>query len=277
MDYYGEDPILYIRPQEAVGVVGASPYKTRQWPFGVYGGKMRFRTVHTKIWQDEWFSSLSRASKLVFIYLITNRSIGMSGIYELPDRVICFDTGLNQSEIDPVKEELAPKVSFFKGWVFVKNSTRYNTFKGKKLEVAKNNEVSLVPLDVKKALVEGKDDRVSIPHRYPSDTSISSPININIRKGGVGGKKNTIDLSGLYALSEKDFEGIAKKYGYPIAFVRSKYDDLVGWVEERPNNPILKGRVWKRTLMNWVKRDGLKIKQDYAKTNNKRSVDLSGL
>ena len=135
------------------------------------------------MWQDEWFSSLSRAGKLVFIYLVTNRNIGMSGIYELPDRVICFDTGINQSEIDSVKKELSGKVSFFKDWIFVVNSTRYNTFKGEKLEVAKGNEVSQVPSDVKKMLVKGKDDRVSIPHRYPSDTSISSPININISKG----------------------------------------------------------------------------------------------
>jgi hypothetical protein len=83
-------------------------------------------------------------------------------------------------------------------------------------------------------------------------------------KEGENGKK-VIDTAPLYQLTDKDFEEIATKYGCPMSFVRSKYDDLIGWVEEKPNDTRLRGRVWKMTLMNWVKRDSLKIKQDYAK------------
>jgi len=77
-------------------------------------------------------------------------------------------------------------------------------------------------------------------------------------------KKGT--YTNLTDLTDKDFIEIATKYDCPIAFVRSKYDDMVLWVGEKTGRD--KGRNWKLTLMNWVKRDGLKIKQDYAKQNS---------
>lgn len=60
-------------------------------------------------------------------------------------------------------------------------------------------------------------------------------------------------------VTETDLEEIAEKYHVPLAFVKSKYDDMILWVGERPNDKRCKGRNWRMTLMNWVKRDALKI------------------
>ena len=59
-----------------------------------------------------------------------------------------------------------------------------------------------------------------------------------------------------------------------LAFVRSKFEDVCNWEDEKPGR--MRKRNWKLTLINWVKRDGLKIQQDYAK-NNKRGIDASNL
>lgn len=152
---------------------------------------MKFRSVHTKIWQDEWFSTLSRAGKLVFLYTITNPNIGMTGMYELPDRVVCFDTGLNQSELEDVKKELVGKVRFEDGWVYVINSTRYNTFRGEQLKQAEEKEASQIPKDVYTALSTGKPYGVSMPHGCPMDASISYPILSSNKKRGVGERTYT--------------------------------------------------------------------------------------
>jgi hypothetical protein len=48
--------------------------------------------------------------------------------------------------------------------------------------------------------------------------------------------------------------------------VRSKFDDVCNWEDEKPGR--MKGRNWKLTLMNWVKRDAIKIRQE---ENDKRS------
>jgi hypothetical protein len=60
-------------------------------------------------------------------------------------------------------------------------------------------------------------------------------------------------------LTDKDLQEIADKYGVPMSFVRSKYDDMVLWVGGRPGSAKLKGRNWKLTLMRWVKSDALKV------------------
>jgi hypothetical protein len=69
----------------------------------------------------------------------------------------------------------------------------------------------------------------------------------------------------LENIKESDFEEIAGKYQVPVAFVRSKYDDMVLWAGERPKNPKLKDRDWKLTLMRWVKSDSIKIKSQPRK------------
>ena len=49
-------------------------------------------------------------------------------------------------------------------------------------------------------------------------------------------------------------------YSVPIAFVRSKYDDMINWHEENPakNNKLN----WKATLRNWVKKDAMERREN---------------
>ena len=62
-----------------------------------------------------------------------------------------------------------------------------------------------------------------------------------------------------FGLKEKDFREIAQRRDCPLAFVRSKYEDMILWHEE---NPLKNRRLdWRATLRVWVKKDFLKIKQ----------------
>ena len=46
-----------------------------------------FRSVQTRMWrEDEWFQDLDTDARLLFIYLFTNPSASISGIYRLPRR-----------------------------------------------------------------------------------------------------------------------------------------------------------------------------------------------
>ena len=54
-----------------------------------------YRQVHTKIWADSWFIELSIEQKLLFFYLITNRYTSVCGLYELPLRIMSFETGID--------------------------------------------------------------------------------------------------------------------------------------------------------------------------------------
>ena len=118
---------------------------------------MKARIIHTKIWTDYWFKKLNRSSKIVFLYLLSNQFIGLSGIYEITNEQICFDVGITSTELEEAKKHLSKKISFHENWVKIFNYEKYQTYKGSKNEVAKEKERNLVPSVIR--------DTLSIPYR----------------------------------------------------------------------------------------------------------------
>lgn len=105
---------------------------------------MKTRIVHTKVWRDEWFVNLSKEAKLLWIYLLTNDKINISGIYEISDRELKFDLGFEVE--DKIKQELKPKALFCKGWVFIPNTEKYNSYRNSpKNQTAFTREILCIP------------------------------------------------------------------------------------------------------------------------------------
>lgn len=116
---------------------------------------MKTRKVKTKIWRDEWYLNLSRASKILFVFLFTNEYMGLSGFVEIPDSLICFHTGLTQSELTECKRELYPKVKFAKGWVYVVNLLEHDPIEGgetNNVYKAYIKELETLPDDIRQEL-----------------------------------------------------------------------------------------------------------------------------
>lgn len=147
---------------------------------------MKTRIVHTKIWTDQFFVELSRAGKLLFLYILTCPENNISGCFELPDRKMLFDTGLNNTELEQAKVELNTKVSFIHGWVVVHNSTKYQQYKGPKNEKARQKELELTPPLVK--------DTLSIPYRYPIDSTRNQKSEIRNKKPEINDVQKFLEL-----------------------------------------------------------------------------------
>lgn len=158
---------------------------------------MKTRIVHTKIWEDEWFGSIPRASKLLFLYLITCPQNNICGIFEICDRVLMFNSGLNQVELEQAKKDLEGRVIFYQSWVKLTKSNKYNNYvTSPKLEVALKRELDLIPEVILKYM-NGYDTSIH--------TSIYTPINhkskiINNNKGGVGGFGNLESLTNEHCI-----------------------------------------------------------------------------
>ena len=218
---------------------------------------MKQRKIYTKIWKDDWFCSLSQNSKLLFLYLLTNESIGFSGCYELSDRQIVFDT--NIKDLEKIKKELFPKIIFFNGWVYVVNAQGYNNFVGDSFEKAIKKEIDLIPENIKNTLINAKEyptPEVSVGYSWGTNSTCNNNNN---------NKYNNIE-----DLKEEDFENISEKYQVPVSFVKSKLDDLINWHEKNPQKNHYKNYL--SALRDWVKRDMLKIKLDYGKQNSEVSI-----
>ena len=144
---------------------------------------MKTRILWTKIWEDDWFDGLSRKAKLLFIYLLTNSQIGLTGCYEIRDKTITYHTHLTDKELPLAKKELEPKAVFFNGWVYLKNAVGYNGFTGSSNEVAKSREMALIPVSVKVALFKGEE------YTPPTPSIQSINLNHNHNKNKKGYKK----------------------------------------------------------------------------------------
>lgn len=120
---------------------------------------MKTRIIWTKIYEDSWFSTLTLDEKFVFIYLFTNQRIGHTGIYELPQRVVEFEIGIENSHYKKmkVKFEKASKVFFYEDWIFIPNAAHYGGYSGPRNKTAYENERKSIPLKVIEAFKVKRD------------------------------------------------------------------------------------------------------------------------
>jgi len=104
-----------------------------------------YRQIHTKIWKDGWFIDLSPKDKLLFIYLFSNERACLAGIYELPLRVIAFETGLSEDQVIEALDRFARagKAFYQDGLIWIVNLIRYNAHSLTNPKIRGNIESSL--------------------------------------------------------------------------------------------------------------------------------------
>jgi hypothetical protein len=147
-----------------------------------------FRSVQTRMWrEDEWFQGLPTDARLLFVYLFTNPSASVSGIYRLPLPTIIFESGIPEPRTRELLAQFAAvkKVFYADGVVWVVRM-RENQMPGKispQLITHLNQEVAKIPYcQLKLAYLKHYGypmDTVSIPvletFSTPDPVSIPSP------------------------------------------------------------------------------------------------------
>ena len=130
-----------------------------------------FRQIHVSIWKDPWFLELDANEKLLFIYLFSNESTSLAGIYEIAFRVICFETNLDAEfvKITLKKFEEANKVIFKDGIVWVKNLRKYNSSTSPKVVTRLEKDLQEIPeCPIKQEYISYYNN--NIPHIYHTNT-----------------------------------------------------------------------------------------------------------
>jgi len=142
-----------------------------------------FRTVKCAMWrEDEWFQSLTPDERLLFIYLFTNPSASVAGIYKLPLRTISFESGL---ALDRCKTIIARftkdnKAYYEDGVVWVRRMREHqlpgNISNQVAIRLARDVEaIPDCPLKTRYLQAYGAKTGVQIPYEYPTDT-VSIPL-----------------------------------------------------------------------------------------------------
>lgn len=110
----------------------------------------KMRSVYSKIWEDNWFSTqLNPLDRYLFLYLLTNQSSTLCGIYEIPIKRISSDTGLDAKDIEDVYfPRMSKKITYYKGWICIHNWSRYHSEGSPKLQIGIKNDLKAVPKDI---------------------------------------------------------------------------------------------------------------------------------
>jgi hypothetical protein len=85
--------------------------------------------LYTSIWNDAKFTEYTSEQQLIFIYLISNPSCKLSGIYQISPKQISYSTNIDRNKVvDSLKEFDSETIEYdaAAGVVFIKNHFKHN-------------------------------------------------------------------------------------------------------------------------------------------------------
>jgi DnaD/phage-associated family protein len=130
-----------------------------------------FRQIHVSIWKDAWFLDLEPDEKLLFVYLFSNESTSLSGIYRLARKVMHFETGLTKERASEILDKFqeAGKVYYQGDIVWIVNMRKYHETKSSKVATRIKKDLELIPdCELKQKYIAYCTP--NIPYGYPMDT-----------------------------------------------------------------------------------------------------------
>lgn len=136
----------------------------------------KFRYINTKFWNDNFITNLDPLEKFLFLYFLTNEHTNIAGIYELPLRVMAFETGIDKETLPKMIERFEGKIYYMDGWVFIKNFLKHQELKSKTIKNAVLTIIDTLPIGVMESIYRvcgGYDDP---PRGYHILISILKPI-----------------------------------------------------------------------------------------------------
>ncbi len=106
----------------------------------------KYRQIHLTFWQDPFIEELEPLQKYFYLYLMTNSKTTQCGCYEISMRLIKYETGLKQSQINSFIKlfEDCNKIGYNKAnsEFLIINWLKHNSFKSPKVKACIHKELS---------------------------------------------------------------------------------------------------------------------------------------
>lgn len=213
-----------------------------------------FRPIKTTIWHDGWFYSLKTEEKLVWIFLLTNEHLHISGIYQLPKPLVRAFVGVDSAEEILAKFENDGKIVMKEGWIFIKNYLKNQVKQINKFDNIVKSIMAYLSDNPK--VITLFDLHNEGPYKGLLSPLVPPPVNIKGKvKGKVKGKdkykegepsapladevkesrpsKPEASMSWLQAIPPEDVSKMAEAYRVDEAFVTARAQDVTDYCEAK--------------------------------------------
>lgn len=106
-----------------------------------------FRSIQTRFWRDPYIEELSFAEKAIYLYLMTNCQVSISGIYQITERVIVFETGADRSTVRDTLSRLQQdgKILYRDSVLWIRNFHKYNSWESPKVRAKVRADLEMIP------------------------------------------------------------------------------------------------------------------------------------
>lgn len=200
--------------------------------------------INTRFWDDNYIVELKPEEKLLFLYLITNALTDICGIYEVSEKRIAYDTGIDSLSIQKIlsKFQRDDKIKYVNGWICIKNFQKHQRTKSSKIKAGIKRSLSQIPEEVKKGI-----DRLSIaldkpepkpepkpkPKPKDSEQSSRSPIPDSLKgKITTEDKYTPAEVSRKFFENQEDIISQLKEKGLDENIIRREIKKFVSyWTE----------------------------------------------
>ena len=111
------------------------------------------RLIHTKFWSDSWIVELNPLERYLYLYFLTNEHTNISGIYELPLRVIAFESGIDEDMLNKMLKRFDGKIHYIKEWVCIKNFIKHQSSSSDRVKIGIKDALKQIPVDIVDKLI----------------------------------------------------------------------------------------------------------------------------
>ena len=107
-----------------------------------------YRQVYITFWQDPFIMELTPEEKYFYLYLMTNSKTKQCGCYELPKKIMEFETGYNRETVDKLIDRFVEygkiKYDDKTNEILLMNWHKYNSSRSPKIAACIENELTYV-------------------------------------------------------------------------------------------------------------------------------------
>lgn len=207
-----------------------------------------YRNISMSFWSDtKVVDEFSPEDKYFMLYCLTNQYTNLCGCYEISIKQIVRDTGYNEETITKLLDRFNKKYRIIKynnenKELYIINWFKYNWTKSEKLNKPLLEEIKKIKtIEYKKELTElyNKRDTVSIPYRYPIDTTVSVSVTDTVTDTDIYGEFKNVKLT------KEEYKKLEEK-------------KLLPFIEQLSSYIASSGKKYKShyaTILNWSRKD----------------------